>query len=217
MPLRAKVKLFVECGLFYFVLPSMLYVVRHQIAFRVFFVLAIAAAICGILLIRDPEFDRRCLWRVNRPGRNLLFVMATFIPLALLLAVATWILLPEKLLAFPRDRTMLWMVVMLLYPLLLAWPQEFFFRSFFFHRYRALFNNPEQMIVANALSFSLAHLFYGNWVAPVMSFGGGLLFGWRYHTTRSLPLVSLEHALWGDYLFTIGIGWFFYSGAITCS
>ncbi len=26
--------------------------------------------------------------------------------------------------------------------------------------------------------------------------------------------VSIEHALWGNFLFTVGIGWFFYSGAI---
>lgn len=52
------------------------------------------------------------------------------------------------------------------------------------------------MIAANALSFSLANLFYGNWVAPVLSFSGGLLFAWRYHISSSLPLVSLENALW---------------------
>jgi membrane protease YdiL (CAAX protease family) len=78
-----------------------------------------------------------------------------------------------------------------------------------------LFVRPRQMILFNALSFSLAHLFYGNWVAPVLSFAGGLLFAWRYQTSQSLPLVALEHALWGDYLFTIVLGWYFYSGAIT--
>jgi membrane protease YdiL (CAAX protease family) len=211
---QAKTIRSIECGLLYFVLPPMLYMVRHQVAFRVFFVLAIAAAICAFLLLRDPGFDRRHLWRVNRPGHSLLSVLVVFVPLSLFLAVITWVLLPDKVLAFPRARPMLWLLVMLLYPPLLAWPQELYFRSFFFHRYRALFNSPVKMIVANALSFGLAHLFYSNWVAPVLSFGGGLLFAWRYHSSRSLPLVSLEHALWGDYLFTIGLGWFFYSGAI---
>jgi hypothetical protein len=27
--------------------------------------------------------------------------------------------------------------------------------------------------------------------------------------------VALEHALWGNFLFTTGIGWYFYSGSIT--
>jgi membrane protease YdiL (CAAX protease family) len=66
----------------------------------------------------------------------------------------------------------------------------------------------------NAISFSLAHLFYSNWVALLLSFLGGYLFAWRYHRSQSLPLVSLEHALWGDFLFTVGLGWYFYSGAI---
>jgi membrane protease YdiL (CAAX protease family) len=68
--------------------------------------------------------------------------------------------------------------------------------------------------VLNALSFGLSHLFYGNWVAPVLAFFGGLLFAWRYQTSRSLGTVVIEHALWGDFLFTTGIGWYFYSGAI---
>jgi membrane protease YdiL (CAAX protease family) len=116
--------------------------------------------------------------------------------------------------AFPRDNPTRWAVVLLLYPLLAALPQEVFFRCFFFHRYRQLFPCPTLMILASALSFSLAHLLYANWIAPLLSFLGGLLFGWRYWQTRSLLAVSIEHALWGNFLFTVGIGWFFYSGAI---
>jgi membrane protease YdiL (CAAX protease family) len=141
-------------------------------------------------------------------------MLRLFIPGAVLLSVATMLWLPDKLLSFPRLRPLIWLVVMILYPLLLAFPQELVFRSFFFRRYHALFRTDGQLIFFNALSFGLFHLFYGNWVAPALSFAGGLLFAWRYHYLRSLPLISLEHALWGNYLFTIGIGWYFYSGAI---
>lgn len=94
------------------------------------------------------------------------------------------------------------LAVMVLYPVLMVWPQELIFRTFFFHRYRTLFKRSGRMIVVSSLNFGVAHLFYGNWVAPALSLVGGLLFGWRYQASRSLPLVSLEHALWGDYLFT---------------
>ena len=94
-------------------------------------------------------------------------------------------------------------------------PQEICFRVFFFHRYRDVFGGREvPLMLLNALSFGASHLFYGNWVAPVLSFFGGLLFARRYQTSRSLPMVWIEHALWGNYLFTVGIGWYFYSGAI---
>ena len=105
---------------------------------------------------------------------------------------------------------------MCLYPALLVLPQELLFRCFFFHRYESLFGGKTWLLIlCNAASFGLSHLFYGNWIAPTLSFVGGLLFAWRYATTRSLAAVSLEHALWGNYLFTIGIGWYFYSGAIS--
>ena len=212
MPATAKLR--IECFLLYFVLPPLLYVVRHQIAYRIFFLLAAITVVCSMVLTNDPQFDRSTLTRMRFSNRNLISILLVFIPGALLLAIATILFLPERMLAFPRTRPIIWLVAMVLYPLLLAWPQELFFRSFFFHRYRSLFGSSRQMIVANALSFGLAHLFYGNWVAPVLSFVGGLLFAWRYHATRSLPLVSIEHALWGNYLFTVGIGWYFYSGAI---
>lgn len=38
--------------------------------------------------------------------------------------------------AFARERSILWVAVLLLYPILSALPQELIFRVFFFHRYR---------------------------------------------------------------------------------
>ncbi len=70
------------------------------------------------------------------------------------------------------------------------------------------------MIVVSAVRFGRAHLLYANGVPPLLSFPEGLLFGWRYVHTRSLLAVSIEHTLWGNHMFTVGIGWFFYSGTI---
>lgn len=64
------------------------------------------------------------------------------------------------------------------------------------------------------LFFFLAHMLYGNWLAPVLSAFGGLLFAFRYSRSRSTIIAAIEHGLWGNYLFTVGYGWFFYSGAI---
>ena len=210
-----KTRLRIECALLYFFLPPMLYLIRYQVASRIFFVLAAAAAFCSLVLFKDPGFDRRILWRWDHFGRYAKSILCIFLPTSIVLSVISLVFLPDKFLAFPSTRPMLWLAVMLFYPLLMALPQEIVFRSFFFQRYRSLFANSRQMVLLNALSFSLAHLFYANWVAVVLSFCGGILFAWRYHVSQSLPLVSLEHALWGNYLFTIGIGWYFYSGSIT--
>jgi membrane protease YdiL (CAAX protease family) len=49
--------------------------------------------------------------------------------------------------------------------------------------------------------------------ALVLTFVGGLMFGGAYARTRSLALSCLEHALLGDFAFTIGLGSFFLDGA----
>ncbi len=121
---------------------------------------------------------------------------------------------PQLFLSFPKTHPGMWLIVMLLYPILAAFPQELIFRTFFFQRYTGLFSSEKQLIIFNGLSFSLFHLFYGNWVAPILTMAGGWLFAWRYANTRSLVLVSLEHGLWGNMLFTLGVGHFFYSGTI---
>ena len=52
----------------------------------------------------------------------------------------------------------------------------------------------------------LVHLVYGNWIAMILSWFGGALFGYRYMQTRSTPVVVVEHAIWGSFIFTIGLG-----------
>jgi hypothetical protein len=42
---------------------------------------------------------------------------------------------------------------------------------------------------------------------------GGLLFSWSYQQSGSLALTCIEHALFGNFLFTAGLGEFFYHGA----
>ena len=66
----------------------------------------------------------------------------------------------------------------------------------------------------SALIFCFAHVFFINWVAPLLSLFGGLMFATTYSKTNSLLLVSIEHALYGNTLFFIGLGWFFWGGSV---
>jgi hypothetical protein len=146
-------------------------------------------------------------WSLWRP------ILARFAVSALLLTALTIWLLPERLLSFPRERTPLWAMVMLLYPLLSVIPQEFIFRSFFFVRYRTILPSPRLMFLASALTFGFAHILLHNWVALLLSTAGGFIFAHTYQKRPSLALVWAEHALYGCFLFTIGLGYYFYSGA----
>jgi uncharacterized protein len=100
--------------------------------------------------------------------------------------------------------------VVILYPVFSVYRQELLYRAFFFHRYKPLFGDGTGMIAASAAVFGFAHIIFGNWVTIAMTAIGGVLFGCTYRKTGSLVLTCLEHALFGDLIFTVGIGQFFY-------
>lgn len=211
---KMKFSRYAELSLLFFILPCVLYFFRHQMAFRIFLLLVLAAGGCTILLFRDVRFNRKVFRRGITPAQ-LRSMILVFLPAALIIAIWTYVVLPSRFLTFPTTKPTLWAIVMVLYPVLMVLPQELIFRCFFFHRYQDLFKDcPRWFITVNALSFGLSHLFYANWVAPVLSFFGGLLFAWRYLRSGSLMAVAVEHAVWGNFLFTSGIGWYFYSGSI---
>ncbi len=49
-------------------------------------------------------------------------------------------------------------------------------------------------------------------LAVTLCFFGGILFAWRYQQSGSLLTSCLEHSLYGCFLFTVGLGQYFYHG-----
>ena len=117
-----------------------------------------------------------------------------------------------RFLDFPRARPVLWLIVILLYPLLSVLPQGIVHRTFVFHRYGELFGKGWAIIIASGLVFCYAHIFLLNLVAILLTLGGGIIFAHTYMRSRSLWFSSMEHALYGDFIFTIGLGYYIYSG-----
>lgn len=146
--------------------------------------------------------------------RELRAIALRFAVLAPLLTLATWLALPEAFLAFPRERTWLWLAVMIGYPLLSVWPQEMIYRRFLFSRYAPLFGEGGGYLAASALAFGYAHIILLNGIAVAMTALGGLLFAAGYARHRSLALVCLEHALYGCLIFTVGLNRFFFTGYV---
>ena len=118
--------------------------------------------------------------------------------------------LPFKFLNLPRSHFFLWLLIMILYPVLSAFPQEIVYRSFFFKRYGNLFKNKKVLIFVNAFLFSFAHIIYLNPIVILFTFIGGLIMAESYSKHNSLIKVSIEHGLYGDIVFTSGLGAYFY-------
>ena len=122
---------------------------------------------------------------------------------------------PDRMFAL-FDRIPLWAAPLLIlgYTGLSALPQEFIFCAFYFRRYSAFFTTATRMVISSAIIFAFAHVLFINWVAPILSLIAGVIFASTYLKTKSLALVTLEHGLYGGFLFIIGLGWYFYHGAV---
>ena len=204
----------VELTLLFGIVPLFLYVERHTVGRMIIPTLLVVGTVCTAILLTDRHFDRNRLWNRRNLRRGLRRMVATFLPGAALLAALVAVLRPDLLLAFPRQRTETWLLVMVMYPVLSVYPQELVYRTFLFHRYRPLFPSAGHRVVVSGVAFGLAHLFFANWIAPVLTTVGGLLFARTYARSASTLQAVVEHALWGNFLFTVGLGWYFYGGAI---
>jgi len=99
-----------------------------------------------------------------------------------------------------------WLLFCFIYIFFSVYPQELIYRTFFFKRYESLFKHQNLFLLLNAALFSLAHLFFANTLVMVLTFVGGILFAITFYKTKSTLLVSIEHAIYGSWLFTVGMG-----------
>lgn len=204
--------LWIEFSVLFLIVP-----VAHVVFFDTFGPFAPLAAVfivSAILLGLTPGFR----WFEIIDCRGLLgHIPMTVILIALCTAVTfglTLLMVPERFLSFPRYSFDRYLVVISLYPFLSVLGQEIAYRLLFYRRYGALIPNRTAGIMVSAFIFALAHAFYMNWVAVILSFAGGIFFAWAYDRTRSFMLVWILHSLAGQVLFTSGLGIFFYHGVI---
>lgn len=145
---------------------------------------------------------------------NIKPVLIRWIIATIIICIFTWIYEPNRLFFIPLERPEIIPFLVLAYPILSALPQEFIFCSFFMKRYGPYMRSDRSKIIVSAIVFGYAHMLFINWIAPVFSFFGGLIFAHTYLKTRSLALVTFEHGLYGNSIFLAGIGYYFYSGAL---
>ncbi len=169
----------------------------------------------------DPAFDRRRLWNAAGLRREWKRMTALFIPGAALMLAAAWAAdrfldMPGGYAAFGLLRRAPWflLVIAALYPWLSAYPQEISHRAFFFHRYEPILRTRPVLIAVNALAFMWLHAPFWNPWAFALTLPGGVLFAWTYARSRSTLAATVEHAAYGLWAFTVGLGWFVYTGSI---
>jgi membrane protease YdiL (CAAX protease family) len=210
----SRVALWFEFTLLFVAVPVWFWFDRLRFGQRIIPTLVVISALCLVVLLRDRGFDRSRLWNRRDFGRHLRATSKRLLFGTVVLGAATAAFEPELFLRFPREAPRMWAIVMVFYPVFSVYPQELIFRTFLFHRYQPLFGSTRNLIVVSALTFGLAHLFFANFWAPALSTVGGWIFARTYARSDSTLQATIEHGLWGDVLFTVGLGWYFYGGSI---
>ena len=172
--------------------------------------LLLAAAIACVEMRRAGLLARGELARLRVAPRDWAEMLARFAFSALLLTGLLALYRPELLWSFPRHNPKFWAIVCCAYPVVSVLPQGILYRALFEKRYAACV--PRHPLVFGALLFSWAHIVFHNPWACAFTFVGGLFFLSSYRRTGSLLFSGIEHALYGDFLFTVGWGAFFYEG-----
>ncbi len=208
-----RIRRWIELTLLYIALPLVItYLVRVKHA-SILLLLQPAMIAIIVFLLLDRTFSvKRELGRLP-PLRLVIWISVLFVIVASGLSEFMARFQPMEFLALPHRVPIFWLIIMVFYPLLSALPQELIYRTLFFHRFGALFGNSRWLAAAvNGALFGFAHIMFGSLVSVVLSAALGFVIAWRYSRARSFWGAWIEHALYGDLVFTVGLGRYFFTG-----
>ena len=213
--MSAVIRLWVEFVSLYVALPMALLAARRLGGpFPVLPVLWVAACPAVRYLVTRQGWGVRELLGFSPDRRQLLWLGVRLAVAGAALAGGVLLVAPEQAFALPRRDPRLWGLVMVFYPLVSVYPQGLLYRGLFFARYARLFGTERQALLAGSVVFSLAHLVFANVWAMALTLIGGLLINRTYRNTGSLMASNLEHAVYGQLVFTCGWGPFLYHGTV---
>ena len=202
----------------YIALPALLTLGRLRFhSFPVIPVLWLAMAPIAVWLVRRRGYTPLAVLGIEKAAiteRRLAWTLVRVLPAMLAMVALLHRIHPDWLFSFVSSHPKFWLLVMFAYPVLSVVPQGVIYRAFFRERYATLFPNPAVRTLVAAACFSFCHVFFLNVWALLLTFVGGVLFWRTYEKTGSLLLANIEHAIYGDLVFTIGYGGFLYHGTL---
>ncbi|MBX2806509.1 MAG: CPBP family intramembrane metalloprotease [Hyphomicrobiales bacterium] len=211
--IRRRVWLVIEMVILFGLTPILVYMLLYEYRMPLFQILPPVFLVFIVFLTFDRTFSWKKLLLTGVSFKQLLSIL-----MILAIAGPGFVIfaqndVPERFLTFPRYAYDIWVMVMIMYPLISVTTQEIMYRVFFFHRYKPLFErDPQGAIVLNAVLFSFSHIVFQNVTTLIISLLGGLLFAWRYQSSKSYWALVLEHSIYGNLIFTVGLGKYFYTG-----
>lgn len=206
---KNKYRLISEFVILYLLLP--LIIMFKWIPLPLMVILLLMGISVHLFLYYDPAFNKKFLFNWKSGKKEIVRIIILFIPLAALMVILIWKIDETKLFYLPITNPLFLILISVFYPVFSVVPQGLAYRALFFHRYGSLFPGNTLKIVISAMLFSFGHILYKNILVLLLTFFAGLIFSYRYNKTQSLMISILEHSLYGVWLFTCGLGYFFVS------
>lgn len=165
----------------------------------------IGVVYAGYHVVMDKLYKN--IFTLQLPSRSFIYRMLG-VALSILVggAIAVYNYDSSLLFSIVKSKPGLWIFILIFYALLSVVPQELVYRHFFFSRYSHLFSNKLVFLLINMFCFALCHLFLWHSLVLILTFLGGGLFAYTYQKEKSMLWVCAEHALYGNIIFTIGMG-----------
>ena len=166
----------------------------------------LAFTYCIIIHIKSKDLRLTSFFKIQK-REYVKIIIFRFITTAIISTILMYVFNREALFSIVLTNPRLWLMISIFYTFFSVLPQEFLYRTFFFKRYESILpDNNFFLIVFNAAFFSFAHIFFNNILVILITFAGGIIFSLSYIKTRSLLITSIEHSLYGFWLFTLGAG-----------
>ncbi len=205
-------RLWLEFVALYLLAPLALWIFLPYLS--LFGSIAVVTLIGVYLLIQTPGFELRELLDVGRLRETWPLVAGLSLLVSIVILPLSYFIMGDRFLILLRERPDILILIWLLYPWLSVLGQEILYRPLFFRRYGELFPSEGIAIAINTLIFALAHAFFERWITFLLTLGGGFLFSVIYTRTKSFSTVFVLHWIAGGIIFTSGMRWYFYHGAI---
>ncbi|MGQ1785152.1 MULTISPECIES: CPBP family intramembrane glutamic endopeptidase [unclassified Saccharicrinis] len=129
---------------------------------------------------------------------------------ACILVLSVYLFDHENLFNLMRSNPQMLVLLCILYPIYSAFGQEIIYRLFLFQRYRTIFKSKVLLVLVSSLSFSYMHIIYYSHVSVILTFILGVYLSITYLKTRSVLFVSILHGIYGNLIFIVGLGNYFW-------
>jgi uncharacterized protein len=207
-PFQRQIYLIFEYFIIFFGIPLVIWLSREII--HPSLVLVPITALLILYFRKQEDFSFRELNRLSIPPNILKRVLLVTTTTSVLIVIGVYLFATDDFLNLPRRNYMVWIYICISYPVLSVYLQEIVFRVFLFRRYSSLFVKPWMIIVASGIAFSFAHIIYFNLISVGLTFALGVYLAYIYNSTRNVLLVTIIHSFFGNLVFTIGLGQYFW-------